>query len=303
MLSQAIETVGRGDKRRAGGVWHKARTGLFAVAAAAAVLVSPAAAEGDVATAFSAYAAGSTATVDHAPWTALLARYVKPSPDGINLVDYASFKRDGHGEVKRYVKQLEAVDPAKLDKPEQFAFWANLYNAKTIDVVLDHYPVKSIRDISIGEGLFGLLKKSVGAGGPWKAKVVKVGGRDLSLDDIEHGILRPVYKDPRVHYSVNCASLGCPNLGVAAFTGATLDAQLDAAARAFVNHPRGIAVSGGKVTASSIYEWFEADFGGGEQAVLAHVRKFATPERTAELSGISAISEYQYDWKLNDIAR
>ena len=202
----------------------------------------------------------STAVVDHASWTNLLATYVVASADGINRVRYADFKRDGHAALKAYVKVLEAVDVAQLSRSEQMAFWANLYNAKTIDIVLDAYPVKSIKDISLGGGLLAAV-----TGGPWKAKVLKVSGESLSLDDIEHGILRPVFKDPRVHYAVNCASIGCPNLMREAFTGATLDAQLDAGARAYVNHPRGITVTGSEVTASSIYDWFGADFGGEDR--------------------------------------
>jgi hypothetical protein len=274
-----------------------------AVLAAAAPLTASPAAAATVTEAFSAHAAGSTMTVDHAAWDGLLKSYVKPSADGVNRVDYAAFKAAGHKPLKDYVSRLEATDPVKLDRPEQFAFWANLYNAKTIDIILDHYPVASIRDISIGGGLVGLLKKSVGAGGPWKAEVSKVNGRALTLDNIEHDILRPVFKDPRVHYSVNCASYGCPNLGTEAFTGARLDMQLDAGARAFVNHPRGIAVEGGKITASSIYDWFQADFGGSAASVLAHVRKYATADTAKKIEALSAIDAYQYDWKLNDIAR
>lgn len=249
------------------------------------------------------YSASSTATVDHTAWTTLLQRYVKASSDGINRVDYAGFKSSGHKTLKSYIKTLEAVDPRTLGRNEQFAFWANLYNAKTIDVVLNNYPIDSIRKISINEGLFGYLKKSVGAGGPWKAKIMTVAGTKLSLDNIEHDIMRPVFKDPRVHYAVNCASYGCPNLARTALTGATLDQQLDEGAVAFVNHPRGIAVTNGKVTASSIYQWFQKDFGGTAQGVLAHANKYASPELKAKLKGVSEISSFAYDWSLNDTSK
>lgn len=243
--------------------------------------------------AFATHQAGSTAAVDHGVWSKLLKDNVVPGADGVNRVRFTALKGDAHKALKGYVAALEAVDVAKLDRPEQFAFWANLYNAKTIDVVLDKYPVKSIKDISLGGGLLTLV-----TGGPWKAKIVKVKGQELSLDDIEHGILRPLFKDPRVHYAVNCASFGCPNLGTEAFTGAKLDTQLDAAARAFVNHPRGIRVEGGKVRASSIYSWFQADFGGSDKGVLDHVRKYAGPQLKASLEGVTAIADYDYDWSL-----
>jgi hypothetical protein len=243
-------------------------------------------------------AIGSSLTVDHSIWDRLLKTYVKPNVDGLNRVDYAAFKSGGEAELKQYIEQLETVDPQTLDRAEQFAFLANLYNAKTIEIVLDKYPVKSIKDISLGGGLFATF-----TGGPWKAKVLKVMGVDLSLDDIEHGVLRPLFKDPRAHYSVNCASVGCPNLQRQAFTGASLDAQLDAAAKAYINHPRGASLIQGKLVVSSIYEWFKADFGGSDQGVLAHLRKYAAPELKAKLEGVKAVSDNRYDWSLNDTSR
>jgi hypothetical protein len=235
--------------------------------------------------------------VDHSAWTKLLSTFVVASPDGINRVRYADFKKEGQRALKAYVKSLEGVDVTSLGRSEQWAYWANLYNAKTIDIVLDAYPVKSIKDISLGGSLTAAF-----TGGPWMAKVLKVAGQDLSLDDIEHGILRPVFKDPRVHYSVNCASIGCPNLMREAFTGAKLDAQLDAGATAYINNARGLNVSGGKVMASSIYDWFKADFGGNAAGVLAHAKTYADPALKQKLESITTISGYDYNWSLNDAA-
>lgn len=270
-----------------------ARRALLAVAAVLSVAVAPARA--DVTTDFTAHAAGSARAIDHSAFDGILGTYVVESPDGINRVAYARLKSEAHASLKAYIASLEAADTRTLDRPEQFAFWANLYNAKTLDIVLDSYPVKSIKDISLGGGLVALV-----TGGPWKAKVVRVSGADLSLDDIEHNILRPIFKDPRVHYSVNCASLGCPNLMRKAFTGANLEAALDAGARAYVNHPRGIRVGGGKVRASSIYDWFAKDFGGNAEGVLGHIRRYAGPELNRKLESMSEIAEYGYDWNLND---
>jgi len=278
-----------------------ARARLAALSTAFALLLSsqgPAVAGDPITERFSKHTAGAAATVDHSPWNKLVAAYVKPSPDGVNRVDYAAFKKDGHVQLKDYLRTLQAQDPATLDRSEQFAFWANLYNAKTIDVVLDKYPVKSIKDVSLGGGL-----KSLVSGGPWQAKIMKVGGVDLSLDDIENLIMRPTYKDPRVHYSVNCASFGCPNLPNAAFTGATLEAMLEAGARDYVNNPRGISIEGGKAKASSIYSWFQADFGGSDKAVLDHMRKYATPDLKAKLDQLTSIASYDYDWSLNAVTR
>lgn len=246
---------------------------------------------------FAGHTAGSSKTVDHSAWDGILKTYVVLGQDGVSRVAYAKLKSEARDRLAAYIAALEAADPRTLDRPEQFAYWANLYNAKTVAIILDAYPVASIKDISLGGGLVATL-----TGGPWKAKVLKVAGADLSLDDIEHGILRPLFKDPRVHYAVNCASYGCPNLGPAAFTGATLEASLDAAAKAYVNHPRGVRVEGGQAILSSIYSWFEEDFGGNEDGILAHVRKYASPALKAQLVAVSGISDYSYDWSLNDVA-
>lgn len=270
---------------------------IFGFVGLAAALAAPAAtpARADPGEAFAAYTAGSRLTVDHSAFDRILKTYVVESPDGINRFAYGRLKREAAKDLGAYIARLEATDTKALDRPEQFAFWANLYNAKTLDIVTARYPVRSIKDISLGGGLVALV-----TGGPWKAKVLRVGGVDLSLDDIEHSILRGNFKDPRVHYSVNCASLGCPNLMRSAFTGATLEAQLDAGARAYVNHPRGIRIDGGKVHASSIYDWFSGDFGGTSAGVVDHVRRYAGPALKRKLEGMSEIADYGYDWSLND---
>ncbi len=262
------------------------------------LLSSPYAFAAEPADLFREAARQSAVAVDHSTWDRLLQAYVSPGDDGLNRVDYAKFKANDHAELKQYIDSLRAVDPRTLSRSEQFAYLANLYNAKTIDIVLDHYPVKSIKDISLGGGLFTAF-----TGGPWKAKVLTLQGVDFSLDDIEHGVLRPLFKDPRAHYSVNCASVGCPNLQTSAFTGAKLNAQLDAAAKAYINNPRGVSFSSGRLVVSSIYEWFKSDFGGNDQGVIAHLRKFAAPALKTRLDGVNSIGDNRYDWSLNDVAR
>jgi hypothetical protein len=155
--------------------------------------------------------------------------------------------------------------------------------------------VKSIRDISLGGSLTSFV-----TGGPWSKPLVTVEGKALSLDNIEHDILRKVWRDPRVHYAVNCASLGCPNLMPAAFTAATLDAMLTQGARDYVNHRRGVNLTGKTLRVSNIYTWFVEDFGGNERGVLAHVSQYAAPALKAQLAGINSIAGYDYDWSLND---
>lgn len=262
-----------------------------------AILILPVRA-GDPASLLATATEGSAQTVDHSDWDDLLKAYVIAGPDGINRVDYGRFKAEGHKPLKAYISRLESVVPQNLDRPEQFALLVNLYNAKTIDIVLDHYPVKSIKDISLGGDFFSTF-----TGGPWKAKVTKLGGAELSLDDIEHGILRPVFKDPRIHYAVNCASIGCPNLSRDAFTGQRLDDQLNAAARDYVNHPRGATVDSDGLVLSSIYKWYGEDFGSNDKEVIDHLRMFADADLAAKLQGVTSVEGYDYDWSLNDTTR
>jgi len=238
------------------------------------------------------------ASADEAAYDALLARYVSASTDGVNRVDYARWaaSQSDRRALDAYVAELEAQPPSAFARDRAFAYWVNLYNAVTLQVILERYPVRSIRDIrSEGTGLDprGLI-------GPWRTRRVTVEGRRLSLDDIENAILRPTYNDPRVHYAINCASIGCPNLMSRAWRAETLSADLDAAARAYINHPRGVTVAAnGDVRVSSIYRWFREDFGTSDANVIAHLRRYASPERAAGLQSADRIAGHSYDWALN----
>lgn len=237
----------------------------------------------------------STRRVDHGVWSGLLARYRAAGADGIARFDYASLAADGPGRatLAAYLAALAATPVSTLARAEQMAFWINLYNALTVDVVVRHWPVDSIRDIRISPGWFAV--------GPWGRKLIAVEGEEVSLDDIEHRILRPLWNDPRVHYAVNCASLGCPDLAAEAYAGAALDAQLDRAAIGFVNHPRGARIADGRLRVSSIYEWFKADFGGDDTGVIAHLRRYAGPDLARALAGVTRIAGYGYDWSINRV--
>lgn len=237
---------------------------------------------------------GATAVVDHGAWQGLLQAYLRPGADGLNRFDYGAVGPTGRAALEGYVAHLAAQPIDRLSKTEQLAFWINLYNALTVRVVLEHYPVDSIRDIDISPGLF--------ADGPWDKALVTVAGEELSLNDIEHRILRPIWRDRRIHYALNCASVGCPNLLAEAFTGANAEALLDAAARAYVNGPRGLRLVKGKVIVSSIYVWFKEDFGRSDAAILAHLARFAEPDLAAKLAGVTKLDDHAYDWTLNDAA-
>lgn len=237
----------------------------------------------------------SSATIDYQAWGDFLARYVETDAHGIHRVAYAEVVPADRARLDADLDRLAAVAISSYPRTEQLAYWINLYNALTVQIVLEHYPVGSIRDIDVSPGLF--------SDGPWGKKVITVEGEPLSLDDIEHRILRPIWRDPRVHYALNCAALGCPNLQPRPFGAATLETQLDEAARGFVNHPRGVSIEGGELEVSSIYHWFEEDFGGDEAGVIAHLRTYAAPDLRAELDRFTAIDDHAYDWRLNDAGR
>lgn len=230
--------------------------------------------------------AASNDAINHSAWNSLLSEYVSEGSDGVNRVAYTRMKAEAQDKLLEYLAVMQAVEIEQYGADEQFAFWVNLYNAATVSVILANLPLASIRDI----GLLGA--------GPWGDKAVTVAGRELSLDNIEHDILRPTFKDVRIHYAVNCASFGCPNLARAAYTGATLEAMLETAARAYINHPRGFGGEPGRVTASSIYDWYRDDWG-SVAAVLDHARKYAAGPTAELLEGVSTIASYDYDWSLN----
>lgn len=225
-------------------------------------------------------------------YTAVLERRISRGEANLNLFDYAGAKAAGElAVIKAYTDELASQNPDALPENDQIAYWANLYNALTVKLILEEYPVKSIRKIKAGA--FSL--------GPWKRDEVTVNGKVLSLNDIEHEILRKRYENPAmVHYMVNCASIGCPNLQAKLWNGATLHADRDAAAREFINSPRGVEIKNGKLKASSIYDWFKADFGGSKTSTIEHYRQFAGPELLKALDAGAKIESYGYDWDLNE---
>jgi len=237
-----------------------------------------------LATLFPALSALAGPTVDNTIYARLLKAHVV---DG--KVDYAGFKHD-EADLDRYLAQLEKVKPDRLDRAEQMAFYINAYNAWTIKLILSHYPgVKSIKDL-------GSLFQS-----PWKKKFVKINGKTTTLDHIEHGILRPVFKDPRVHFAVNCASKSCPPLQDKPFTGADLDRQLDAATIHFINDPHSNFIKGDKLYVSRIFKWFGEDFGGD---ILGFFRTYARDGLAEQMAAAGDKLEVRYlgyDWSLNSI--
>ena len=266
----------------------------FAAAAASATLAparARAAPDAELWRRWLAHDPASTAGIDHGAWDRLLGAHLRMGADGIARFAYGEVGAAGRRALKDYVAGFAAVRVGRLSRAGQFALWVNLYNAVTVDVVLDHFPVRSIRDIDISPGLF--------ADGPWGRKLAVVDGEEVSLDDVEHRILRPIWRDPRIHYAVNCASLGCPDLQRRAFTAANAEALLEAGAAAYVNHPRGVRFDGDRLVVSSIYRWFSKDFGGSDASTIAHLRRYARPALAERLAAARRIADHDYDWRLN----
>jgi len=234
----------------------------------------------------------SSEKIDHGAWDRFLKQYVVARhPSGIHRVRYQAVTPEDFKNLQGYLKSLQGVAISNYNRNEQRAYWINLYNALTVDLVLSRFPVVSVRDINISPGLL--------ARGPWGAKLFSVESEKISLDDIEHRILRPIWKDNRVHYALNCASLGCPNLQPTAYTGENTQALLERGAKDFINHSRGVTIQNGKLRVSSIYVWFQEDFGGDAEELMEHWQTYANPKLAEALGKYSGGLSHDYDWRLN----
>lgn len=241
-----------------------------------------------------AYTADSSKTINHQPFQKFLTHNVYKSAPGINLVHYSQVTPQDKTRLKAYLNQLSHVPISQYNRNEQLAYWINLYNALTIETVLQHYPVKSIRDIKLGGWLASLFSS-----GPWDAKLIKIDGVPVSLNDIEHRIIRPIWNDPRTHYALNCASYSCPNLQKQPYTGKTVNRMLTQAAKEYINSPRGVLIKGNKLIVSSIFDWYQEDFGKDQQTVIDHLKRYAKSQLRQQLNQFHSISAYRYDWRLN----
>ena len=239
-------------------------------------------------------------SVDHIALDQFLETYLVTTPasntlsQGASLIRYQDVSAADKQALVDYIDRLQAIKVSALERNEQLAFWINLYNAETIRVILDNMPVDTIRAIKSGPLDFK---------GPWNDIRLNVEGTPLSLDDIENKIVRPVFNDPRIHYGLNCAAIGCPNLRAEAFKGNSLDRALDEQTRAFINNSRGAFVEDSKLTVSRIFLWYAGDYGEGEADIVNHLRQYAEPVLRENLTGVDKIERYEYDWSLNDAAR
>ena len=230
--------------------------------------------------------------IEYDSWENILSRHVHTDNTGVARFAYGAVTEKDKQALDDIIEIWSALPISDYSRAEQLPYWVNLYNALTVRLVVEHYPLDSIQDIDISPGLF--------SSGPWDAELVTVEGRALSLNDIEHRILRPIWDDARLHYALNCASVGCPNLRAVPWRAADMDAALDAAARAYVNDARGFHIdASGNAIVSKIYAWFVEDFGGDEAGVLKHLRTYAEGETAEKLENTESLHASAYDWRLN----
>lgn len=223
----------------------------------------------------------------HEKWDQILKQYTTKKGNQVYF-KYNELKKN-EGVLNSYLNELESLKKEKFNtfnQDQKLAFWINAYNAYTIQIILKHYPLNSIKDIS--SGLF--------SSGPWKKDFINLFGKKISLDNIEHDTIRKEFDEPRIHFSVNCASIGCPSLLQEAFIGAKLENQLDRAANNFLQNKSKNYVKGNTLYLSKIFKWYGGDFdqkyGGFKNYV---VKTLNLPQKDYE------VEFNDYDWNLNEL--
>jgi len=258
---------------------------LLAATTACAAAPSAERATGEVAKAVEASLAGGKERFDHQAWGALLLRGTK---DG--LVNYP-FMQEHRPDLDAYLKGVADAGLSRLAPAHLEALLINAYNAYTVKSILDHPDVSSIRDIP----------------GVWTKVRHRVGGFDLTLDEIEHRILRPFFRDPRIHFALNCASRSCAPLPTFAYDGEKIDEQLEDRTDSFLSDPNNVQVEGTKLLVSKYFDWYGGDFTasgwkGSEKTIVDYIGRYAlveVKEFIAHYKGKPSIDFLDYDWSLN----
>lgn len=234
----------------------------------------------------------SELVVDHSQWQELLDIYIDDQhASGVNRFDYKSVSKEDKKKLDTYLDYLQSLAPREMSPEVQFAYWVNLYNAKTVDYIVEGVQKNNITSIK-------QIRSKLVLPGPWKRNDLKIEGKKLSLDNIEHGILRPIWKDHRIHFAVNCASIGCPNLSKIAYTPENTESLLEIAEEQFLSHPRAVRVTEDAVILSSLFDWYGADFADGQVEFFDYISDFVDPDIAEFLLDEPAV-KYEYDWKLN----
>lgn len=216
--------------------------------------------------------AATAAAPDHQTWNQLLQRYVSAN----GRVNYEGFLKD-RDQLHRYLDELAAGIPDdNWSQAEALSYWINAYNAFTVELILQHWPVSSIREIDE----------------PWKQKFIRLAGKDYALDQIEHEIIRPTFRDPRVHFALVCAAVSCPPLANQAYTAPRLEQMLDQRTRAFINDEQFNVTQEEVVRVSPLFDWYADDFG--------DVKEFLNRYLPTDIPARKELHFLDYDWALND---
>ncbi len=225
----------------------------------------------------------AAAPIEHTIWDNLLKKHVNNK----GMVDYKGFKAD-RSELKKYLELVSNNAPnSKWSGNEQLAYWINAYNAYTIELILEHYPIKSIKDI-------GATIKIPFVNTPWDVKFIEIGGKKMDLNNIEHGIIRKQFNEPRIHFALVCAAMSCPPLRNEAFTAAKLNQQLDDQGRDFLNDATKNVVTKDKASITKIMDWYGGDFK-KKMPIKDWINKYASTKLESD-----NISYMDYKWGLNE---
>ena len=233
----------------------------------------------------------SQAVISHKEWEDFLNKRLITNEEGINLVDYPHLTKTDLNQIDQYITRLSHLNISDYNRNEQLAYWINLYNAIIVRTIADYYPVDTVQEVNISPGLFSV--------GPWEAHLINIGGTQLTLNDIQNRIIRPIWNDPRIHYVLNDGSIGAPNLSKKPLEGRTIDNQLTEAASEYINSLRGLQLIEDKIILSKIYHWYRDDFGGTETDIIHHLLHFAKPSLAKGLLTANNINSYIYNWHLN----
>jgi hypothetical protein len=212
---------------------------------------------------------------NHSVWNDLLKKNVSSS----GKVNYKALKNE-KSKIENYINQLtEFETQTDWSRNEKLAYWINLYNAVTVKLILDNYPLKSITD------LYG--------GKPWDKKLITIGSKSYSLNNIENDIIRPKFNDARIHFAVNCAAKSCPKLMNGAFLPEKLNYQLNKQAKAFINGPKN-NITANAITISKIFDWYKDDFKHGD--LITFLNQYSN----TQINPNASINFNEYDWNLNE---
>ena len=212
--------------------------------------------------------------VDHSQWNSLLQKHV----NGEGMVDYSGFKKDRE-QLDKYLKLLSSQKPDEnWSKNELLAYYINLYNAYTVDLILRNYPVESIKDIN----------------GAWTKAFVNIGDKKISLGGIENSLLRKM-DEPRIHFAINCASISCPKLMNEAYTADKMEQQLEKATKQFINSDKN-DISANSAKLSSIFDWYKGDFTENGKSIIEYVNQYSK----TKINKDAKVSFKDYNWKLNE---